>query len=154
MQRYIPTAMPTTSSCQLATSPFRLPSARTAKRWARRLVVVWLGIWLIAALQACNEAEAAVTAYEHVLGADCGHPAESGTGGGHQAAACLDIDEPTPASAESPAGLVAGNVIQLAPAAYAASHTLPRPAASSLTPAYRPAPAPGAIYLRTSRLLI
>jgi len=131
-------------------------SARAAKRWAGRLVYVWLGMWLSTALLPCSEVVAAVAAHELALGPDCGHPVESdhGASGGHKTAACLDIDEPAPAPAERLAVPVGGSFAQPAAVVTASSYRLPLPPPPSLPRAYAAAPPPFAFYLRSSRLLI
>lgn len=142
------------TSSHSATQRFGLMSARSAKRWSHRLVFVWLGMWLSTALLACCEVEAAVAAYEHAQGSDCGHPAEPASGSGHKAAACLDIDEPAPASADRLAGPVTGNDIQLALAVSAATYILPSLPAPPIPRAYQVAQPSVAAYLGSSRLLI
>jgi hypothetical protein len=134
----------------------RLISRRSAKRWGRWFVFVWLGMWLSAALLPCCEVEAAVVRHEQALHPDCGHPAEQApdSGGGHKTGACLDIAAPAPASAEILAGPSGGNLTQPALGISAPTHVLPPLPALTLPVAYRSAPPPVAVYLRSQRLLI
>jgi hypothetical protein len=134
----------------------RLMSARSAKRWGRWFVFVWLGIWLSTALLPCCEVEAAVVGREQALYPDCGHPDEQapGSGGGHKTGACIGIAAPAPASAERMAAPSGGNLAHPAPGISAPSHVFPPLPAFSLLVAYRAAPPPVAVYLRSHRLLI
>jgi hypothetical protein len=134
----------------------RLMSARSAKRWGRWFVFVWLGIWLSTALLPCCEVEAAVVGHAQALHQDCGHPAEQApdSGGGHKSGACLGMSAPAPVSVERLAAPSGGNLAQLALGISAPSHVLPPLPALSLPLAYRAAPPPVAVYLRSQRLLI
>jgi len=134
----------------------RLMSAGSAKRWGRWFVYVWLGIWVSTALLPCCEVAAAVAAHEQALHPECGHPAEQApdSGDGHKTGACLGIAAPAPASAERLAAPAGGNLTQPVPGISASSHVLPPLPALSLPVAYRAAPPPVAVYLRSQRLLI
>lgn len=134
----------------------RLMSTSSAKRSARWFVFVWLGMWLSMALLPCCEVEAAVVGHEQALHPDCGHPAEQApdSGGGHRTGACLGIAAPAPASAERPAVPSGGNLAQQALGISAPSHVLPPLPSLPLPVAYRAAPPPVAVYLRSQRLLI
>jgi hypothetical protein len=134
----------------------RLMSGRSAKRWGRWFVFVWLGMWLSTALLPCCEVEAAVVGNQQALHPDCGRPAEQApdSGGGHKTGACPGIAAPAPASAEWLAAPGGGNLAQPAPGISAPSHVLPPLPALSLPVAYRAAPPPVALYLRSQRLLI
>jgi hypothetical protein len=139
-----------------AARQIRLMSGRSAKRWGRWFVLVWLGMWLSTALLPCCEVQAAVVGHEQVAHPACGHPADPApvSGGGHKIGACLGIAAPAPASAERLAAPTGGNLTQPVPAISAASHVLPPLPALALPVAYRAAPPPVAVYLRSSRLLI
>ena len=134
----------------------RLMSARSAKRWGRRIVFVWLGMWLATALLPCCDVEAAVLRHAQALHPDYGHPCEQApeSGGGHTNGACLDIAAPAPTSAEKLAAPSGGNLAQLAPDLSAPSHVIPPLPALSLLQTYLAAPPPVAVYLRSQRLLI
>jgi len=136
--------------------PFRLMSASSAKRCGRWFVFVWLGMWLSTALLPCCEVAAAVAAHEQALQPDCGHPAEQApdSDGGHKTGACLSIAAPAAASAERLAVPTGGNLTQPVLGMSASSHVLPPLPALSLPVAYRAAPPPVAVYLRSQRLLI
>jgi hypothetical protein len=129
-------------------------SARSAKRWARGLVFVWFGLWLSAALLHCEELAAA--AHDQALSADCDHPADRApdSGGVYKTAACLVVDEPASASAARLAAPIGGNLSLSVLYVSSLFHLVPPLAAPSHPPAYRAAPPPVAVYLRTSRLLI
>jgi hypothetical protein len=128
-------------------------SARSAKRWARRLVFVWFGMWLSAALLHCDELEAA--AHEHALSADCGQPAERAPGnGGHKTPACLVVDEAAPASVARLAAPIGGSPGQSVLHVSSSFHLVSPLPVLSLPPDYRAAPPPIALYSRSSRLLI
>ena len=132
---------------------FRLMSGRSTRRWARRLVFVWFGMWLSAALLHCDEVVAA--AHEQALSADCGQPAEHAPGnGGHKTAACLVVDEPAPASVARLAAPIGGSPGQSVPHVSSSFHLVPPLPGLALPPAYRAAPPPVALYSRSSRLLI
>jgi hypothetical protein len=134
----------------------RLMSARSAKRWGRWLVLVWLGMWLCTALLPCCEVEAAVVGHAQALHPDCGRPAEPApdSGGGHTNTTCLGIAAPAPASAESLAAPSGGNLAQPALGICAPYHVFPPMPALSLPLTFRAAPPPVAVYLRNQRLLI
>ena len=134
----------------------RLMSARSAKRWGRWFVFVWLGMWLSTALLPCCEVEAAVVGHAQALHPDCVHPAEQApdSGGGHTNGACVGIAAPAPASAEKLTAAIGGNLAQPAPGISAPSHVFPPLPALSRLVAYRAAPPPVAVYLRSQRLLI
>src|SRR5450432_3987549 len=104
----------------------RLVSGRSAKRWGRWFVFVWLGMWLSTALLPCCEVEAAVVGHEQALHPDCGHPAERApdSGGGHKTGACLGIAAPAPASAERLAAPSDGKLIPPAPGISVRSYVL------------------------------
>ena len=130
-----------------------LMSVRTTKRWARRLVFVWFGIWLSAALLHCDEVEAA---HQQALSADCGHPADHAPapGGGYKTAACLVVDEPTPASAARLPAPIGDKLNQTVPQVSSSFHLVSPLPVLSVPSAYRAAPPSVAVYLRSSRLLI
>lgn len=132
-------------------------SGRTAKRWGRWFVFVWLGMWLSTALLPCCEVEAAVVGNEQALRPDCGHSAEQApdSSGGHKTGACLGIAAPAPASAERMAAPGGDNLTPPAPGISAPLHhvLLPLPALP-LPVMFRAAPPPVAVYLRSQRLLI
>jgi len=134
----------------------RLMSGRSAKRYGRWFVFIWLGMWLSTALLPCCEVEAAVVGYERALQPDCGHPAEQApdSGGGHETGACLGIAAPAQASAEKLAAPSGGNLTPPALGISAPSHDLPPLPALTLPLTYRAAPPPVAVYLRSQRLLI
>lgn len=134
----------------------RLMSARSAKRWGRWFVFVWLGMWLSTALLPCCEVEAAVVGHAQALHQDCGHPAEQApdSGGGHKSGACLGMSASAPVSAEWLATPGGENQALQASGVSAPSHVLPPLPALSLPVAYRAAPPPVAVYLRSQRLLI
>lgn len=130
---------------------------RSAKRWGRWFVFLWLGMWLATALLPCCEVEAAIAGHEQALHPDCGHPANQApaSGGGHKTGACLGISTPAPASAERLGAPGGGNLMHPAPSNSALSHVLPPLPALALPPlAYRAASPPLAVYLRSLRLLI
>src|ERR1039457_5908776 len=80
----------------------RLMSGRSAKRWGRWFVFIWLGMWISTALLPCCEVAAAVAAHEQTLHSDCGHAADQApdSGGGHKTGTCLGIAAPAPTPAE------------------------------------------------------
>lgn len=132
---------------------FSLLSARSVKRWARGLLFVWFGTWLSAALLHCEEVEAA--AHEHALSADCEYPARQAPDtGAYKKAACLVADEPAPASAVRLVASTGGNLSLSVQPVSASFHPVPALALPSPPPAYRAAPPPVAVYLRSLRLLI
>jgi hypothetical protein len=134
----------------------RLMSARSAKRWGRWFVFAWLGMWISTALLPCCEVAAAVAAHEQTLHADCGHASDPApeSGGGHKTGACLDIAAPAPAVADKLAGASGDNFAQQPLGISASFHVLPLPPALAPPVAYRAAPPPVAVYLRSNRLLI
>jgi hypothetical protein len=113
-------------------------------------------MWLCTALLPCCEVEAALDGHAQTLHPDCGRPAEPApdSGGGHKTGACAGIAAPAPASAEKLAAPSGGDLAQPAPGSSAPSHVLPPLPALSLPLAYRAAPPPAAVYLRSQRLLI
>jgi len=113
-------------------------------------------MWLGTALLPCSEVLAAVAAHEQALSTDCGHPAEPAPahGGGHKSAACLDIDEQAPASAENLIALIGGKLKSSVPIVSVSSQLVPSFSAPPVQPTYRAAPSPLAVFLRSSRLLI
>lgn len=129
-------------------------SVRSTRRWARRLVFVWFGMWLSAALLHCGEVAAA--AHEQALSAGCENPADEApdTGGVYKTAACLFVDEPAPASAARLAAPIGGSPNQSVPRVSSSFHLVPPLPGLALPPAYRAAPPPIALYSRSSRLLI
>ena len=132
---------------------FRLMSVRSTKRWAQRLVFVWFGMWLSAALLHCGEVAAA--AHEQALSADCGQPAEHAPGNGfHKTAACLVADEPAPASVARLAAPIGGNLSQSVLHVSSSFQLVSPLPLLSLPPDCRAAPPPVAVYSRSSRLLI
>jgi hypothetical protein len=132
----------------------RLMSGRSAKRWGRWFVFAWLGMSLCTSLLPCCEVQA--VGHAQALHPDCGHPPEPApdSGGGHKSGACTGIAAPAPASAERLAAPSGGNLAQPALGISALSHVLPPRPALSLPLAYRAAPPPVAVYLRSHRLLI
>jgi hypothetical protein len=134
--------------------PVRLMCARSAKRWGRWFVFAWFAMWVSTALLPCCEVAAAVAAHEQMTHSDCGHPdgGAPDSGGSQKHAPCLDIAAPAPASGERPAA--GGNPAPLVPAVSASSCVLPPLPGLSLPLAYRAAPPPVAVYLRSLRLLI
>lgn len=136
-----------------AAAHFGLLSARSVKRWARGLLFVWFGMWLSAALLHCDEVEA--SAHEHALSAGCEYPAKQAPDTGvYKKVACLVADEPTPASAARLVGPTGGNLSLSVQPVSAPFHLVPALTLPSLPPAYRAAPPPVAVYLRSLRLLI
>ncbi len=115
---------------------------------------VWLGMWLSTALLPC--CEVAAVAHAQALHPDCGHPAEQApdSGGGHKSRACLGMSAPAPVSAEWLATPGGDNQALQALGISAPSHVLPPLPALTLPLAYRAAPPPVAVYLRSQRLLI
>lgn len=136
-------------------SDVRLISARTAKRWGRWFVFAWIGMWLGTALLPCCEVEAAAAAVQQAQHADCGHGGDQapGTGDGGKSGACLGISAPAPASPERLVSSIGGGLFQPALSS-APFHWLSSLPASTVPAAYRAAPPPPAVYLRSSRLLI
>jgi hypothetical protein len=132
-------------------------SAGSAKRWARSLLFVWLGMWLSMALVPCGEAVAEVK-NEQVGHIDCGCPADVApdSGGGSMTGACLVVAAPVRAPAEDLAIPLCASLSQQAQGISASFHIPPpRPAlALTLRPACSAAPPLIAVYLRNSRLLI
>jgi hypothetical protein len=132
---------------------FRLASARSAKRWGRWFVLVWLVMWTSTALLPCCEVVAAVSAHGQALHPDCGHASNPApeSGGGQKSGACLDISAPAPAVADRLAGSVSNNFAQQI--SVTPHFALPQPAHSPPV-SYSVAPPPIAVYLRSARLLI
>jgi hypothetical protein len=130
-------------------------SARSAKRWGRWFVFAWLGMWIGTALLPCCEVAAAVAAQEQAQHPDCGHAPDPApeSGGGHKSGACLDVAAPAPA-AENLACPSADRFAQQVLLVSASSHILPTPRVLSPVAAYRAAPPPLAVHLRSTRLLI
>ncbi len=133
----------------------RLMSRRSAKSWGRWFAFVWLVMWVSAALLPCCEVAAAVAAHEQTAPSDCEHPNGGAPDfdGGRKHTPCPSIAAPAPASAERPAA-AGGNPTPLAPTVSASSYVLPSLPGLSLPIAYRAAPPPVAVYLRSLRLLI
>lgn len=133
-----------------------LMSAQFAKRWARRLLFVWLGMWLSAALLPCGEA-AAATGHGHAL-AECGCPVDEApdSGGGGLNGACLVVAAPVRAPVERLAVQTRAESNPQAQHRYASFQVPATRAAPSprLAFEYRAAPPPVAVYLRNGRLLI
>lgn len=156
-RRYIASAMPLLQSRRYAKWSFGLMSACSARRWARRLLFVWLGMWLSAALLPCGEAVAAATAHKHAL-SDYSFPADEApdSGDGGMTGACLVLATPVRAPAERLAVEVrAGFGEQRQDISSSISVLAPRAdVLPSLAFQYRVAPPPVAFYLRSSRLLI
>ena len=125
-----------------------------AKRWGRRFVFAWLAMWLSTALLPCSEVLAAVASHERALRTECGHPAKQApaSGGSHKSGACLDVAAPAPASPST--HFAGGNPTPLVSAVLAPSYLIPSLRGLSLPVAYRAAPPPVAVYLRSLRLLI
>jgi hypothetical protein len=135
---------------------FRLMTARSAKRWGRWFVFAWLGMWISTALLPCCEVAAAVATHEQLLHPDCGHASDSApeSGGGHKTGTCLDIVAPAPVAAEKLAGPIGDNFAHEIPGVSASFHIVLPPSAVSPPVAYRAAPPPLAVHVRTTRLLI
>lgn len=133
----------------------RLMSPRSARRWGQWFVFVWLAMWVSTALLPCCEVEAAIAAHEQLAHSDCGHPdgGAPDSDGGQKHTPCLRITAPAPASAESLAA-TGGNPILFAPAVSASTYAISSHPGLSLPIAYRAAPPPVAVYLRSLRLLI
>jgi hypothetical protein len=138
----------------------RLMSARSAKRWGRWFVFAWLGMWISSALLPCCEVAAAVASHEQAQHPDCGHASNPASdpapesGGGHKSAACLDVAAPAPVAAEILASPSADKFTQQVLLVSALFHILPPPRTLSPVAAYRAAPPPLAVHLRSTRLLI
>jgi hypothetical protein len=134
----------------------RLMSAASAKRWGRWFVFVWLGMWLCTSLLPCCQVEAAVIGHAQALHQECGHPAEQApdSGGSHKSGACLEISAPAAAPDARFAAPSGGNLVPLVLGISTPSHVLPPLPALSLPVAYRAAPPPIPVYLRSQRLLI
>jgi hypothetical protein len=132
-------------------------SAGSAKRWARSLLFVWLGMWLSMALLPCGEAVAAVK-YEQAGHIDCGCPADAApdSGSGSMTGACLVVAAPVRAPAEELAAPLCARFSQQAQGISASFNiSPPRPVlAKTLRPTFSAAPPLIAVYLRNSRLLI
>jgi len=126
----------------------------TAKRWGRWFVFAWLAMWLSTALLPCSEVLAAVATHERALRTECGHPATQApsSGGSHKSGTCLDIYGPAPASSNP--HFAGGHPTALVSAVLAPSYLIPSLRGLSLPIAYRAAPPPVAVYLRSLRLLI
>ena len=132
-----------------------LMSARTAKRWGRWFVFVWLAMWVSTALLPCGEVEAAFASQKQIAHSDCGHPVGGvlDSSGSQKRRPCLNITMSAPASA---AGLAAagGNPVTLTVIASASSNVLSSHLGLSFPIAYRAAPPPVAVYMRSLRLRI
>ncbi len=133
---------------------FGLMCNGAAKRWGRWFVFAWLAMWLSTALLPCSEVLAAVATHETVLSTGCGHPANQAPapGRGSKSGACLDIAGPAPASPET--AVAGGHPMLPMTAVVASSYLIPSLRGLSLPIAYRAAPPPVAVYLRSLRLLL
>lgn len=133
-----------------------LMSRRSAQRWGRWFVLVWVGMWLSTALLPCCEVAAAVAAQEQAQHANCEHAADRApdSNSDQKPGTCLGIAAPAPASAERLVAPIGSNLPQLAPGFSAPSHVLPPLPRLTLPVAYRAAPPPMAVYLRSQRLRI
>jgi len=131
-------------------------SARSAKRWGRWFVFVWLGMWLSTALLPCCEVQAALVGHAQALQPDCAHPTEQApdSGDSHKSGACTGIGASAPASAERPDAPGGGKPVPPALGIFAASHVLPPLPQRSPPLTLCAAPPPVAVYLRNQRLLI
>ena len=130
-------------------------SASSAKHWGRWFLFAWLAMWGSTALLPCCEVTAAVAAHQQVAHSDCGQP-EGGapeSDGGQKHAPCHDMAAPALASPDKLAA-AGGNPTPVVAAFSAVSYVLPFPPGLSLPIAYRAAPPPVAVYLRSLRLLI
>lgn len=152
--RYISIAMRISQTRQSAKRYFCLMSPRSAKRWGRRFVFAWLAMWLSTALLPCSEVLAAVASHERALRTECGHPAKQApaSGGSHKSGACLDVAGPAPVTPNT--FVSGGNPTLFVSAVLAPSYVIPSLQGPSLPIAYRAAPPPVAVYLRSLRLLI
>lgn len=130
-------------------------SARTAKRWGRRFVFAWLIMWVSTALLPCCEVEAAIAAHEQAAYSDCEHSGDStpDANSGNKHTPCLSTAAPVPAS-DNRLVAAGANPATPAPLVSTPSYVIPSVPALSLTIAYRAAPPPVAVYLRSLRLLI
>ena len=148
-------AMNTIQTRHSVTRTFRLLSARTAKRWGRWFVFAWLAMWVSTALQPCCEVTAAVARHEQVAHSDCGQPDAGApdSDGSPKHAPCHGMAAPALASPDKLA-VAGGNPTPVVAAVSAVSYVLPFPPGLSLPIAYRAAPPPVAVYLRSLRLLI
>lgn len=131
-------------------------SDRLAKRWGRWFVFAWVAMTLSAALLPCREVLAAVAVAKVALHAACGQaPSQApDSGGDRKAKDCLNLGVPARVPV---ARLLAPSSSSLVQPAVAISATFDvvsyRPEVSP-PPTYRAAPPTGAVYLRSSRLLI
>jgi hypothetical protein len=131
-------------------------SARSTKRWGRWFVFAWIAISLSTALLPCREVLAAVAAKDAVLHPVCGQHENQvpDSGGERKSKACLNLSAPARVPAERLAAASVGSVVNQLVAISVSSRILSPPRAHALQPAYRTAPPPLAVYLRSSRLLI
>ena len=133
-----------------------LMSRRSAQRWGRWFVFVWVAMWLSTALLPCCEVEAAVAAQEQAQHANCEHVADPApdSDGDHKTGTCLGMTAPAPAPAERLAASIGSTLSQLAPGYATPSHVPTSMPAFTRLVAYRAAPPPMAVYLRSQRLRI
>ena len=111
---------------------------------------------LSTALLPCREVLAAVAANKTALHSVCGQPANQApdSNGERKTKACLNVAAPVRVPVEQLIATTAGNLIHPAALISSAPYVLPRLPARAFAPAYRAAPPPVAVYLRSSRLLI
>ncbi len=140
-----------------ARRPFRLTSARSARRWAGWFVFAWLAMWVSAVLLPCGEVAAAMAAHEQATDPVCG---QSGNGkiphtGGDKKdhKPCFSVSAPAQTSAARPVP-TGGHPVTPVAIVSASSYVLPSRPGLSLPVAYRAAPPPPAAFLRNPRLLI
>lgn len=135
---------------------FCLISANSAKRWGRWFVFAWIAMSLSTALLPCREVLAAVAANKTALHSVCGQPANQAldSNGERKTKACLNVAAPVRAPVERLIATTDGNLIHPAVLISSQSYIRPPPPARAFAPAYRAAPPPVAVFLRSSRLLI
>ena len=133
----------------------RLMSVRSTKRWGRWLMFAWFVMWVSTVLLPCSEVEAAIAAHEQATHSGCAQSASkrSDTGGSKKHKPCSTIATPTQASAARPAA-TGGSQLPLMTMVSASSYVLAFHPGLSLPVAYRAAPPPVAVTLRSLRLLI
>ena len=145
-----------TSKSHFPARPFvRLIPVRTAKRWGRWFVFAWLGIWLSAALLPCCEVAAAVALHSQAAHSGCEFPCDEApdSGSGQAHSSCASINAPALASYETTSA-PGGHFVEQVLGILASSYPVSRLPALSIPVAYRAAPPPISVYLRSQRLLI
>ena len=138
-----------------ASQATRLMSALSAKRWGRWVAFAWMLMWLSAALLPCSEVAAAMAKRQQVAHEICGQPGGKvpDSSGSQKHKPCLSISAPTSASTARPAATGSTPVTPLGFVS-ASSYVLSSRPGLSLPIAYRAAPPPVAVYLRSLRLRI